>query len=73
MNRLLHTTVDSTPPTVNNRHALILAAAILLTVLINQAISINIFSLNGLYRMRLMRAFLGASNTEQPTRPLHRL
>jgi hypothetical protein len=31
-------------------------------VLINFAININLFSLHGMYRMRLMRAFLGASN-----------
>jgi hypothetical protein len=31
--------------------------------LVNEAININIFSLHGMYRMRLMRAFLGASNT----------
>jgi hypothetical protein len=31
-------------------------------VLVNCAININIFSLHGMYRMRLMRAFLGASN-----------
>ena len=33
-----------------------------LAVLINFAININLFSLHGMYRMRLMRAFLGASN-----------
>jgi hypothetical protein len=31
-------------------------------VLINYAVNINLFSLHGMYRMRLMRAFLGASN-----------
>jgi hypothetical protein len=31
-------------------------------LLINFAININLFSLHGMYRMRLMRAFLGASN-----------
>lgn len=31
-------------------------------LLINFAININLFSLQGMYRMRLMRAFLGASN-----------
>ena len=46
-------------------HLVILFAAIVLAVLLNWAISINVFSLNGLYRMRLMRAFLGASNTQR--------
>jgi len=46
-------------------HAIILFGAIALAFLMNRAVSINIFSLNGLYRMRLMRAFLGASNTQR--------
>jgi len=46
-------------------HSIILVVAIVLAFVINRAISVNIFSLNGLYRMRLMRAFLGASNTER--------
>jgi hypothetical protein len=41
---------------------IILAISITLTVLVNFAININLFSLHGMYRMRLMRAFLGASN-----------
>ena len=46
-------------------HLEIAAAAAVVAVLINWAININIFSLHGMYRMRLMRAFLGASNTER--------
>ncbi len=38
------------------------ALSALLAVLINFAINVNLFSLHGMYRMRLMRAFLGASN-----------
>ncbi len=34
-----------------------------LTLVFNLGININLFSLQGMYRMRLMRAFLGASNT----------
>ena len=41
---------------------LLLALAAVLACLINLAININLFSLHGMYRMRLMRAFLGASN-----------
>jgi hypothetical protein len=41
---------------------IILAISATLTVLVNFAININLFSLHGMYRMRLMRAFLGASN-----------
>lgn len=46
-------------------HLAILAIAIALALCINLAISVNIFSLNGMYRMRLMRAFLGASNSQR--------
>jgi hypothetical protein len=46
-----------------NRAALMLfAAAVLIAVLANLFININTFSLHGMYRMRLVRAFLGASN-----------
>ena len=38
------------------------ASSLVFAVLINFAININLFSLHGMYRMRLMRAFLGASN-----------
>ena len=31
--------------------------------LFNRTINVNVFSLHGMYRLRLMRAFLGASNT----------
>ncbi len=40
-----------------------------LSVLINLAININLFSLHGMYRMRLMRAFLGASNVFRHPNP----
>ena len=46
-------------------HTLILVGFFILTLLVNWAININLFSLHGMYRMRLMRAFLGASNTER--------
>lgn len=46
-------------------HGTVLITAIVLAFLINRAINVNIFSLNGLYRMRIMRAFLGASNTQR--------
>jgi hypothetical protein len=47
----------------------ICAASLLLSLLVNWAININIFSLHGMYRMRLMRAFLGASNTLRTPNP----
>jgi len=42
--------------------AIVFAVSATLAILINVAININLFSLHGMYRMRLMRAFLGASN-----------
>lgn len=39
--------------------------AAVVALLLNLAININVFSLHGMYRMRLMRAFLGASNTKR--------
>jgi hypothetical protein len=39
-----------------------LGLAVFLAIALNIAININLFSLQGMYRMRLMRAFLGASN-----------
>jgi len=41
---------------------MLFAAAVLIAVLANFCININTFSLHGMYRMRLVRAFLGASN-----------
>jgi hypothetical protein len=41
---------------------IVLASTGALAIIINRAININLFSLHGMYRMRLMRAFLGASN-----------
>jgi hypothetical protein len=50
-------------PSTDLRSSLVLAgAAFFLALAINWAININIFSLHGMYRMRLMRAYLGASN-----------
>lgn len=46
-------------------HASILIASVTIGLLANWFININIFSLHGMYRMRLMRAFLGASNTKR--------
>jgi hypothetical protein len=37
----------------------------IISLLVNASININIFSLHGMYRMRLMRAFLGSSNTRR--------
>jgi hypothetical protein len=50
-------------------HLMIFLTALLLSLLVNWAININIFSLHGMYRMRLMRAFLGASNTQRVPNP----
>ena len=47
----------------------LLFAALALGVFINWVININIFSLHGMYRMRLMRAFLGASNVFRKPNP----
>jgi len=50
-------------------HFEIFACALALSLLVNWAININLFSLHGMYRMRLMRAFLGASNTRRLPNP----
>jgi hypothetical protein len=50
-------------------HFEIFACAFAFSLLINWAININLFSLHGMYRMRLMRAFLGASNTQRLPNP----
>jgi hypothetical protein len=47
----------------------VLIAFGLLAIVMNWAININLFSLQGMYRMRLMRAFLGASNTFRRENP----
>jgi hypothetical protein len=44
-------------------------ASLIFAVIINFAININLFSLHGMYRMRLMRAFLGASNVRRRPDP----
>lgn len=46
-------------------HFLIWVGSLVIGLLVNWAVNINIFSLHGMYRMRLMRAFLGASNTRR--------
>jgi len=50
-------------------HGFIFLMAVALAFILNRAISINLFSLNGMYRMRLMRAFLGASYTRRQPDP----
>ena len=40
----------------------LMVAALLLALFSNYCINVNTFSLHGMYRMRLVRAFLGASN-----------
>jgi hypothetical protein len=47
----------------------LLVVCLLLMVLANLAVNINLFSLHGMYRMRLMRAFLGASNVARRPDP----
>jgi hypothetical protein len=47
----------------------LLVVASLAALLLNWAINVNTFSLHGMYRMRLMRAFLGASNPRQRPNP----
>jgi len=47
------------------RHLLIFITSVVLALLVNRAINVNLFSLHGMYRMRLMRAFLGASNMQR--------
>lgn len=46
-------------------HTWIWVISLVVGLLVNWAININTFSLHGMYRMRLMRAFLGASNTRR--------
>ncbi len=46
-------------------HLTVFGVSAALTLLLNWAININLFSLHGMYRERLMRAFLGASNTQR--------
>ena len=46
-------------------HLVILLTSLVVALIVNRAISINTFSLNGLYRMRLMRAFLAASYSQR--------
>lgn len=54
---------------ISSVHLVIFLVAAALSFLANWAININIFSLHGMYRMRLMRAFLGASNTQRVPNP----
>lgn len=46
-------------------HICVFLGAGIVALFANAAININIFSLHGMYRMRLMRAFLGSSNTRR--------
>ncbi len=57
----LHASLPTVSPAIIDILLLVLFAAI--ATLVNRLVNINIFSLHGLYRERLMRAFLGASNT----------
>ena len=44
-----------------------------LAILMSYAVNVNKFSLHAMYRMRLVRAYLGASNTEQKPNPFYRI
>ena len=46
-------------------YLLILVVSLLLGLVVNWMVNINLFSLHGMYRMRLMRAFMGASNNRR--------
>jgi hypothetical protein len=48
---------------------LMLVVFVVLMLLANLSINVNVFSLHGMYRMRLMRAFLGASNVARKPDP----
>ena len=50
-------------------HFSIFFVCLVVSLVVNWAININIFSLHGMYRMRLIRAFLGASNTQRVPNP----
>ena len=41
------------------------AAAFLLALIMNSRVSVNTFSLHGMYRSRLVRSYLGASNNKR--------
>ncbi len=68
LNRLLVESIIGTWPvagfeiTPHRAPWILFAGAVLIAVLANFCININTFSLHGMYRMRLVRAFLGASN-----------
>ena len=47
----------------------VFVAALVLAALANLFINVNIFSLHGMYRMRLTRAYLGASNLSRQPNP----
>jgi len=53
---------------LNSSIAFLLASGAL-ALAVNSAINVNLFSLHEMYRMRLMRAFLGASNTHRNPDP----
>ena len=54
-------------------HYVMAVIMILLLALFSRAVRVNRFSLNGLYRNRLARAFLGAARTRRAAATLHRL
>lgn len=45
------------------------AAAFLLALIMNSRVSVNTFSLHGMYRSRLVRSYLGASNNKRRPNP----
>jgi hypothetical protein len=57
-----HNQTQTKEQTLHHGDLAVFLSAFIFSVFINLVININIFSLHGLYRMRLMRAFLGASN-----------
>jgi hypothetical protein len=50
-------------------HRFLILFELALATLMSYAVNVNKFSLHAMYRMRLVRAFLGASNTEQNPNP----
>jgi hypothetical protein len=70
----VYETLAETIPTLSLLHPVLLwvcelAGLLLLATLANLAIDANVFSLNGMYRNRLIRAYLGASQRSDERRP----
>lgn len=49
--------------------SIVFALAVAIAILTNRFINVNVFSLHGMYRMRLTRAYLGASNLSRQPNP----